>query len=50
MFGGCDFIRNNIVSSEQRENCVCGHFRCCTVAADWIVNDDERHFKIDKIR
>ena len=43
MFCSCDFIRSNVVSREQGNNRVCRQFGRGTVAADRVVNDDERH-------
>ena len=43
VFCSRDFIRSNVVSSEQGNNRVCRQFGRSTVAADWVVNDDKRH-------
>ena len=43
IFRSCDFIRSDVVSSEQGNNLLCRQFRRSTVAAHWIANDDKRH-------
>jgi predicted nucleic acid-binding Zn finger protein len=43
IFCSCDFVRSNVVSSEQGNYRVCRQFGRRTVAAHWVVNDDKRH-------